>query len=460
LAKNDSASGEEFYGFQKRVADIVWKTRPDIQFYTQTKGKSYYRPPTMIELGPRFTVAQLVPRVNPKSDFDFYVKLAGEWKGNSVKTILKSYPRYDVNTYMDYPIMTPYYTVDYLRKFADVVEGADNSELYFKIPYSFSALGQYVQMKALFDISAPAGKWVERFCSLVYPGASGTMVEFYKSMDDLYRMRSSSLGDPLLDAYYPDNLNKPMALLDAAAKKIDKSHSRWFDDLYCDFKKFHAYCQSQKKRVDALRKAVDKKFEVPFTEKNCSLDIPPDSWKGALEESFMTPENYVDFQKSKVLFACSKRFLFIGLVACEKSPGRLKSECGTMGEGAIWSDDCFEIMLMPEPDSVSYYQIVCNSRGVFRVLKCGRKSKEMKDLKLCVRAMVGKTKWSVALAVPLDQFPKRAFSGTWRFDAFRSRYLKERKSEDHQISGISLLSRSYHNVNEYVKLTWPELLRR
>jgi hypothetical protein len=459
LAKVDLESGEEFYGFQKRVADIVHKSHPNVTFFSQTKGRSYYRPPTLLKLGSSFTIAQLVPRVNPQSDFDFYVDLARRWKRNGVRTVLKSYPRYDVKTYRDYPVMTPYYTVDYLRKFAGVVEGANNSELDWKIPYSFSALGQYVQMKSLFDINAPAEKWVREFCALAYPGTGDVMVEFYSTMDQLYRKRCSSLGDPLLDAYYPDNLNKPMALLDAAAKKIDKSRSTWFNDLYRDFKKFHAYCQTQKVRVDKLREWGDKTFSIPLLNSGDLFDENPKSWTNILNIPFMTPNDYDDFQKTNLRMACSKKYLFLGLIADEKHTGKLKSECETVGEGAIWSDDCFEIMLKPLANEKAYYQIVCNSLGVYRVLKCGDKKTRacLKDLKVDVKAAVRNGEWSVALRIPLDQFPKGVFKKLWKFDAFRSRYLKERNSDEHQISGISLLSSSYHNVNEYVGLKWPKL---
>lgn len=460
LAKVDSESGEEFYGFQKRVADIIHKSHPDINFYSQTKGRSYYRPPSLVNLGGKFTIAQLVPRVNPQSDFDYYVDLAEQWKRHGVRTILKSYPRYDIKTYRDYPIMTPYYTVDYLRRFAGVVEGCNNSELHWKIPYSFSALGQYVQMKSLFDINAPAEKWVRKFCALAYPGTGDTMVEFYRTMDQLYRKRCSTTGDPLLDAYYPDNLNKPMALLDAASRTIDKTRSMWFDDLYRDFKKFYVYCQSQKERVDSILKSVNTKINIPFLENCCPIDDDPDSWNDALNVPFMTPSNYDDFQKSYMRVACSKKYLFIGLVANEKHTAKLKNDCKTIGEGAIWSDDCFEIMLKPVAKDKAYYQIVCNSLGVYRVLKCGSKkiTGNMQELKLDVKARVGKGKWSVVLKIPLDQFSAGSYEAIWKFDAFRSRYLNEQNSDNHQMSGISLLSSSYHNINEYVSLKWPKEL--
>ncbi|NOY74584.1 MAG: hypothetical protein GXP32_02180 [Kiritimatiellaeota bacterium] len=104
--------------------------------------------------------------------------------------------------------------------------------------------------------------------------------------------------------------------------------------------------------------------------------------------------------------AFSKKYLLIGLIAQEKQVEDLKNKCETIGVGPIWSDDCFETMIMPEPKSHRYCQIICNSRGIHHVLKRGPK--------------------------------------------------KKTKGKHRQASGLSLLSRSYHNINEYVKLTWSK----
>lgn len=456
-AKADE-SNEEVYGFQKKVAEIVRQSHPDINFLTQTKGDSYKTPPELITLGDYFTLALLVPRVNPQSDFQKYVELAKEWKKAGTRMILKSYPRYDGKTFANYPLMTPCFTVNYFRMFKDSVEGADNSELLENIPYCFSALGQYVQLKALFDISLSAEKLVDEFCSLAYRGAEAEMAEFYIEMDKLFMKRNSSTGDPLLDAYYPDNLNRPMALLKIAATKIAPSCSPHFDDLYQNFTEFYNHCQEQKEEIDNVRDHALVQVKLPYLEKGSELNGDPESWTGALKVPFMPLKKDADFQMSNLYILCSEKDLNIGLVANEKDIKNLKTDCEITGEGAIWDDDCFEIMFNPDSTANSYYQIIVNSHGVYRIFKheTGIKTQTLGDLKPTINAALDSDKWLVTMRIPLEQFPQGLFKETWRFNAFRTRVLKDRMDKDFQCSGIILLSRSYHVLLQYAQLIWPE----
>jgi hypothetical protein len=458
LAGRDEGSGEEIYGFQKRVADVVHEAHPGTYFLTQTKMTSYQNPPTLIKLGNSFTVELLTRRHDVKPLLlDPSIELAKKWKKARVRTFLKSYPRYSDKHTKNLPVITPEFTSKYLKAFAGLTSGTKYSELNFN-PYSFSALNQFVQARFLFDTNSDLEKVILEFCSFAYPGAEKEMLAFYREMERLYSMRGSVHSNPFLNIYYPGKLEKPMKLLEAARLKV-KKESIWFDRLFSDFKKFYDISLEQKEKLDALRSKISPLLSLPFVEGAESFAGSFDfgKWKGALKKELMSPRPSESYQKSFAYIVCDEKYLYIGLKALEKNPETVKKDSKENHKCPVWSDDCFEIMLVDSKDKKEYFQIVVNSLGKYRILRkvIGKKHSDALNFKLDVRAESSNDSWSLILKIPLSQFAASDFKHEWLFDVFRNRPATE-KRKNGEISGISIMSPSFHVLNEYCHLEWPK----
>jgi len=453
----DMNQGEEFYGFQKKVIDLVHEAFPDIYFISQSKGNSYSNPPKMVKMGPLFSVEILTRRPSSLSSYSKYVELVKKWNATGVRTLLKSYPRYPA--FKDYPIMNPKFLQQYLKRFVGLASGAYRSDLSRKTPYAFCARGQFIQTRLLFDVNADVGRLTADFCRFAYPGAEKEMIAFYDEMERLFSKSKSMWDDPLMTIYYAGKLKKAMSLLDAAAKKVKKD-SIWFKPLEAAFKKFYAEAWRKKPQIDVLRKAAPiKTIAVPMlkTPINFKDKVAPEMWSGALKEKFYPSKLYKNFQKSLAYIACDKENLYLGLVAFEKYTKSLKQTCRKNHSGAVWGDDCFEIMLVPAKDNSRYYQIVVNSLGVYRVLfrKNGKQCRVGKAFKVQTRSRIAKDRWLVELKISLKQFDSDDFDHKWRFNIFRTRAANVK-----QASGLRIFGGSYHNLNQYHYLTWPKELEQ
>ena len=459
----DEKSHDEFYGFQKKVADIVHQSHPDIFFMTQTKGSSYYLPPKLVKLGPFFMVQILNDRAFNKTNWQESLEIARAWKEAGVRTMLKSYPRYP--EWLDYPVINPQKTIAYYKKFHGVCLGDGFSDLAINAPYSFCALGQFVQAKALFNLNASFDKMLEDFCSFAYPGAEKEMMEFYREMEKLF-LQGKSRFNPLINVYTAENLKKPMTLMDAASKKV-RQDSVWFEKLHADFKKFHDHAMDESRKVENLQKNQCKILKPQFLDEPMDIAVQndPGKWKDVSTNELVTCFLYENFQKGVAFSACDKNYLYIGLVAFEEKTGDLRKSCTENGKGELWSDDSFEISLVPHDkfEGKNYYQVVVNSLGVYRVLQRvegSSKIEDADDFKLETAAKIDKDKWIAVMKIPLAQFPKSSFKHSWRISVFRVRCLNAPNSGDRQISGLMLKSDSFHELNHFTELMWPPQLSR
>lgn len=457
LAGEDTNSGEEFYGFQKRVADIVHEAYPDIYFLTQTKGASYCNPPELINLGKTFTVQILVNRHSTrKTDWQAGIDLAVKWKKAGARTFLMSYPRYADNYTKNLPVITPKFTCEYLRAFKGITEGVTRTELHFN-PYSFSALNQFVQARLLFDLNTDINKLIAEFCGFAYPGAEKEMTSFYNEMERLYMSGEGAKHNLYLDAYYPENLEKVMKLLDTASHKVKKD-SAWFKKLYDDFKIFYENALKEKDNADKLRKKMDISLKPPLLKnaEDMLKTLKYDDWKAFLSTDFMcdTPGKA---QKTSAYLACDGKNLCIGLIAFESDAEKITAKCKTNNQGNVWLDDSFEVMIVPSDKTDAYYQIVVNSRGIYRVLFREKNKNEIKDLpdfKIETKAEILKDRWVLALTIPLSQFKSADFKRQWLFNIFRNRNITS--SVARESSGINFTGGSFHDTETYPKLFWPD----
>lgn len=459
---------EAVYGFQKKVADLLHQTHPDIYFMTQTKGTSYYQPPKLVKLGSLFTVEVMTNMHSTKlMDLEAGIKSAIEWRNAGVRTFLMGYPRYDDIPTKNMPVITPQFYSEYLNAFKGLTYGADRTELRFN-PYSFSALNQFVFARTLFDVDADVDELIKEFCTFAYPGAEKYMRKFYKEMEELYRQRKSVHSDPLSDIYYYDNLEKPMEYLNDAKENL-KEKSVFFDKLHDDFTAFYKRSGEEKRKVDESReknkkkrdeldKLTGKTLKIPY------MDIPWDAvetdarFEGALKLDFSTMAYYNDFQEARAYLACDKKYLYIWLVAREAKMPDIVNKCAENNKGPIWSDDSFEIMLVP-PKTEKYYQVIVNSLGTYRGfarVKGKNNSEDAPEFKIEVKPEVLSDRWRLKVKIPLAQFGDADFGRDWLFDIFRNRNCGGKV----QMSGIRLLGDSYHKVDEYCRVSWPEQLEK
>jgi hypothetical protein len=443
---------EDVYGFLKKVADVVWQSHPGVNFLTQTKGLSYYRPPVLVNLGESFAVEVLTNQHSTNANMLYpAIADAKRWQAAGVKTFLKGYPRWGIPKTM--PLINPKLTADYFRAFRGITAGACESELSFN-PYSFSALNQYIFSKLLFDLDRDVDELIGRFCDFAYPGARDEMVQFYDELEKLYLQHRSVALDPYMNIYYADNLAKPMQLLEKAKGKCTKPFI-YLDKLVDNFKVFYDNALKAKETVDPLRKLAADRANVTasvmpaYLKKPLEISTSPELWPDAvkceLQPPTMTTEP--DFQKSAAYLACDKTSLYIGLIAEEADIANLKQTFSKIDE----MDDSFEIMLMP--DASTYFQILVNSKGNYRVLSRSKNGiVELFDLKLeFSTAKLSGERWGIAIKLPLSQFQQADFSRPWKFNIFRNRYSGSKR----QSSGFRLFGADFHILDEYSTLVWP-----
>jgi hypothetical protein len=451
---------EEFYGFQKKVMDLVHEAYPQIYFMSQTKGDSYRNPPKLVNPGPQFTIEILTQYPDVNADNSEFVELAKAWNAAGARTILKSYPRWP--DYKDYPIINPKFTQKYFKAFAGVAKGTYYSDLRINSLYSFSACGQFIQAKVLFDVNADVDRLTAEFCAFAYPGAEQEMVAFYQEMERLYMDKKEFRRNPLEDIYYADKLQKAKSLLDDASNKVKKD-SVWFARLQTDFNKFYNESLAAKPEIDTLFNAAPQKtLNIPLLKNTIKVDgsVSPAEWAEALKEIFYPNKKYKDFQQSEAFIGCDSKNLFIGLNAFEKQPDRLLQKCRINHAGRIWNDDCFEIMLVNNQKKRAYYQIVVNSQGTYQVMyrENNKPSVAVDNFRIEVKAQIVNDRWSVEMQIPLEQFKSSDFQDLWQINIFRSRILNDpiQEAANRQSSGLRIFSYSYHCLEQYHYLKWPD----
>jgi len=145
--------------------------------------------------------------------------------------------------------------------------------------------------------------------------------------------------------------------------------------------------------------------------------------------------------------------------AFETCPEKLLQKCVSNRDGTIWSDDCFEIMLVCDPKARIYYQIGVNSLGKCQVLyhEGGKPGVAVDNFKMETSAQTASDRWSVEMKIPLEQFKAYNFEALWQINIFRTRVLNNPLQEavNRQASGLRIFGNSYHSVDQYHYLKWP-----
>jgi hypothetical protein len=481
----DTESCEEFYGFQKRVADIVHQSHPGVFFLTQAKNQSYFKPPQMVKLDDSFAVS-IVTRQDKVSISDqvFAIEAAKRWRAAGVRTTFFGYPRYRDSGTKKMPIITPQFLAEYLRAFYGLSRGTQEGLGCGKdfpiTPYSFSALNQFLQAKLLFDIHADLNALIHEFCAFAYPGAEKEMAEFYNTLETLYVQREDFKRDAFVDIYQPANLEKPMRLLNAAKEKVAPGASL-FAKLYADFSAFYQRSMEAQGTAAQVREELARERENIVKEREkmalsrakasppppltlakgvVDFDAAPDTWPGAVRHELLSPSAKLECQKTTVYLAGDGDFLYLGLVAAESAPEKIVANCKQDNSLAIFGDDGLEFLLLP-PDSPRYYQIAINSAGHHTVLKRNispqgaSQRKFTPDRTFQMETKGGKLAggWVAKAKISLAQFSPADLKKPWRFNVYRSRFAGGKW----EAYGVMLLSNDFHQDFEFFpQLIFPE----
>ena len=454
LADPELITSEAVYGFQKRIADIIHQSHPDVYFLTQTKGKSYYAPPRLCKLGERFTVNILAsPHLCNVSSLSFAVDVARQWQAAGQRSMFFGYPRYTDKPTKNMPVMTPQFNAEYLRLFAGLSSGTISSEMNFN-PYSFSALNQFVQARLLFEVNSDVAALIQEFCAFAYPGAEKEMAGFYQAMEQLYIRRRDISENPYYDVYSADKLAAPWAWLNEAQAKV-KDDSQFFAQLYQDFQQFYEGSQKEEENSRKLAAWNEQRLQastgtlkLPLASSALDWKSSAQLWPGALKLDFSAPQQSEDFQAASLYLLCDSAHLYLGIVAQESNMAALQASCQENFKGNFWNDDNFEIMLVPDKAG-SYEQIVINANAAYRVLT-QPKTRDNREFQMETHAQKLAHSWLLSMKIPLSQFETAPSAQPWHFNAFRNRAAGAKQN-----SGIRMLGPNFHILDDYVKIIVP-----
>ena len=460
----DGHYSEEYFAFVQRVATIVFNVYPDRFFICNTKCNIYDVPPKTVKLDNRVIIDFLTRRYDPSAYFQVLenqLKKIDLWNKNGNPIYIKSYDRYP--HFLDYPLMTHHYIAKFARLYKGHIMGITKTDLR-KNPFVFSALNNYVQGKIIFNTNENVDGLVQKFVKHCYPGAEKEITGFYNVMENVWASKTEFSINPLHDIYTVKNLNKPREFLRQANNKLT-GESYLLPGLTSSFEEF--YVKSKAVDIGAFQRRKDSITSI--TVKNISqinVDgvISENEWKGASVTKLLPPpltKTQGDkFQSSSAMVAHDGKYIYFALMAKESRMTSLKLSCTENGKGPIWSDDCFEIMVSPNGGN-SYYQLMINANGVYRVLYYPKKGvSEDKDIGLLnnVKAIKNKDGYVIELRIPLKQITQKHLWRDWKFNIFRTRIATSigRDKTRIQSSGLLLLGHNYHDIDNYITLKWDK----
>ena len=151
-----------------------------------------------------------------------------------------------------------------------------------------------------------------------------------------------------------------------------------------------------------------------------------------------------------------QQYAYIGIRLDEPTPQEIQAVQAER-DGNVYSRDCVEVMLDPNPDADVYYHIVVNSLGALydsQVRSAGGLSDRTWNGRLTWATHVGTQAWSVELAIPFAQFELGAESpGRWRCNVTRSR----RTAETRVLSSFVPLTGSFHQPELFAALHFGDI---
>jgi hypothetical protein len=144
----------------------------------------------------------------------------------------------------------------------------------------------------------------------------------------------------------------------------------------------------------------------------------------------------------KVRFDTSR--LYLGIEADESQPERLRAEV-VDHDGAVFRDDCVEVMVDPTGQHVEYYHFIVNPLGTLydaQLRQGGNVRSEPWSSTAAAAAHVAADRWSVELAIPLVELGLAPSSaGDWALNVTR-----ERHAGAEELSTYAPMAGSFHQA--------------
>jgi len=413
---------ETVYALLSQVGYELQKTYPDLTLHTQTKGVSYHQPPRSIKLVPNVVISILTAHfIRP--DYDEVRKKCRQWRDAGATVLAKSYPR--APEMKDYPIMNPHRIAEYYRELAGYIEGTSIAECRGHVPWTFSALNNYVHSEVMSNANADVEKLINEFCALVVPSAAKELREFYDCMERL-QATANFRDDPLMNCYIAFRLKEPRRYLDAALRKAPGSD--FLRQLNRDFTEF------EKKSIDCSGSVKDQ-AELEALFRGFAARQPKLQLTAADKEiEFRQFAFYRDYQPGRFKIRRDGRNLVITVECRENSMDKLITDCKTFHQGQIWNDDVVEIFFAAPGKAEPYLHITVNALGVFRSIRCmGNSKPELNDFPLSTIAVKRENLWEVKLEMPIDALKEYIQDNRSAFAIYRHR--PSRGGDKNQMSG-------------------------
>lgn len=144
------------------------------------------------------------------------------------------------------------------------------------------------------------------------------------------------------------------------------------------------------------------------------------------------------------------RALYVGWRCEEPDTPALVAEVNEH-DGPISLDDCVELFLAPGTDGASYYHFLVNSRNA-RAEKWRRTGNQAWDGYWSSAVHVGKSAWTVEMAIPWYNFCELLSDGPWRIN-----FGREKRSQPGEISSWSFCDRGFHQPKRFGRMTTPDV---
>ncbi|HEY3320524.1 MAG TPA: sugar-binding protein [Planctomycetota bacterium] len=189
-----------------------------------------------------------------------------------------------------------------------------------------------------------------------------------------------------------------------------------------------------------------------------SLD--DEAWKeAAVAEDFKLSDGEKPKGKCKLMVMRDDKNLYVAMECFEKEADLkgLKADITKHDEEMIWEDDDVELFIDPVGKrDCPYYQIIMNSKGTtWDACMVGQTDPDLTwEPKYEAKAKVGKTSWSVELAMPFTMFNKTEKSAAeWAFNV-----MHNRSNASEMMYWSAVFADSAHTPEKFGKLTgMPEM---
>lgn len=426
---------EMVYSFFSKIAKGVQKYRKDLYFHTQTKGTVYYRVPETETLPPNTVISILCGHFNAP-DYAKIIDLCNQWRKAGATPILYAYPR--PPAMKTFPIINPHRIADHFKKFRGVAAGSGISEGRAKVPYTFSALNNFVHSAVMFDTEVDVDKLIDSFCRFVAPKSAGELKDFYSVMEQ--RLEGAKFwDDPRYNCYSIERLEKPSLILQKVLAK--DPGNKFLKQLSADFAEFTSMVRKASADIAHYKKLLaEHKKALP----NLKLVKLGTGTKSFFFVPFKGGEN---FQETKLSVSRSGNTLKLSVTCRENQMSKLRVRCLKNHEGNIWGDDVIELFFGNPGSKFPYIHLAVNPSGVYRAqLNSDSGKKELFWGKGNIKAFRGSDQWHLEITLPMKNLTPVIHNGRIKFGAFRHR------ENLRQFSGILNSNGNFHDFSGWITL--------